>query len=93
MPQRIVLLEPPYVSGIRAMDRIRDGEESVTGWGVLVLAAVAKARGHEVSIVDAKGGGITLEETTARVVALRPDVLGISATTISLGNGAASRPP
>jgi radical SAM superfamily enzyme YgiQ (UPF0313 family) len=88
MPQRIVLLEPPYVFWDRAMDRIRDGEESVTGWGVLVLAAVAKARGHEVEIVDAKGGGITLEEATDRVAALRPDVLGISATTISIGNGA-----
>ena len=70
------------------MDRIRDGEESVTGWGVLVLAAVAKQRGYEVAIVDAKGGGITLEEATERVAALRPDVLGVSATTISIGNGA-----
>jgi len=88
MPQRIVLLEPPYVFWDRAMDRIRDGEESVTGWGVLVLGAVAKQRGHEVAIVDAKGGGITLEEATARVTALAPDVLGVSATTISIGNGA-----
>jgi radical SAM superfamily enzyme YgiQ (UPF0313 family) len=88
MPQRIVLLEPPYVFWDRAMDRIRDGEESVTGWGVLVLAAVAEQRGHAVAIVDAKGGGITLEEATARVTALAPDVLGISATTISIGNGA-----
>jgi anaerobic magnesium-protoporphyrin IX monomethyl ester cyclase len=88
MPQRIVLLEPPYVFWDRAMDRIRDGEESVTGWGVLVLAAVALQRGHEVAIVDAKGGGITLEEATNRVAALRPDVLGISATTISINNGA-----
>jgi radical SAM superfamily enzyme YgiQ (UPF0313 family) len=88
MPQRIVLLEPPYVFWDRAMDHIRDGEESVTGWGVLVLAAVAKRRGHEVAIVDAKGGGITLEEATAKVEALRPDVLGISATTISINNGA-----
>jgi radical SAM superfamily enzyme YgiQ (UPF0313 family) len=88
MAQRIVLLEPPYVFWDRAMDRIRDGEESVTGWGVLVLAAVARQRGHEVEIVDAKGGGITLEEATARVTALSPDVLGISATTISIHNGA-----
>jgi radical SAM superfamily enzyme YgiQ (UPF0313 family) len=88
MSQRIVLLEPPYVFWDRAMDRIRDGEESVTGWGVLVLAAVAKQRGYEVEIVDAKGGGVTLEEATARVVDLSPDVLGISATTISIKNGA-----
>jgi len=88
MPQRIVLLEPPYVFWDRAMDRIRDGEESITGWGVLVLAAVAKQRGYEVAIVDAKGGGITLAEATTRVAALAPDVVGISATTISINNGA-----
>ncbi len=88
MAPRIVLLEPPYVFWDRAMDRIRDGEESVTGWGVLVLAAVARQRGYEVEIVDAKGGGITLEEAAARVAALAPDVLGVSATTISIHNGA-----
>ncbi len=88
MPQRIVLLEPPYVFWDRTMDRIRDGEESVTGWGVLVLAAVAKRRGHEVAIVDAKGGGITLADAAEHVAALAPDVLGVSATTISIHNGA-----
>jgi anaerobic magnesium-protoporphyrin IX monomethyl ester cyclase len=88
MPVRIVLLEPPYVFWDRAMDRIRDGEESVTGWGVLVLAAVARRRGHEVAVVDAKAGGVTLEEAAARVAALAPDVLGVSATTISIANGA-----
>ena len=84
----IVLLEPPYVFWDRAMDRIRDGEESVTGWGVLVLAAVARQQGYEVAIVDAKAGGVTLEEATRRVTDLSPDVLGVSATTISITNGA-----
>ncbi|MEB2283584.1 MAG: radical SAM protein [Myxococcales bacterium] len=88
MPQRIVLLEPPYVFWDRAMDRIRDGEESVTGWGVLVLAAVAKKRGHEVAIVDRKSGGSTLAAAVAEITALAPDVLGVSATTISVHNGA-----
>jgi anaerobic magnesium-protoporphyrin IX monomethyl ester cyclase len=84
----LVLLEPPYVFWDRTMDRIRDGEESVTGWGVLVLAAVARQHGWDVAIVDAKGGGITLAEATDQVIACRPDVLGISGTTISITNGA-----
>jgi radical SAM superfamily enzyme YgiQ (UPF0313 family) len=88
MAARIVFLEPPYVFWDRTMDRIREGEESITGWGVLVLAAVARQRGHAVAIVDAKRGGMTLKEATDQVVALRPDVLGISATTISITNGA-----
>ena len=85
---KLVLLEPPYVFWDRTMDRIRDGEESVTGWGVLVLAAVARQHGYDVAIVDAKGGGITLEDAAAQVAAHRPDVLGVSATTISITNGA-----
>ncbi len=85
---KLVLLEPPYVFWDRTMDRIRDGEESVTGWGVLVLAAVARGRGYKVAIVDAKGGGITLEAAAEQVAAHRPDVLGVSATTISITNGA-----
>ena len=85
---RVVLLEPPYVFWDRAMDRIRAGEESITGWGVLVLAAVLRDRGYDVAIVDAKAGGVTLDEATQRVAALAPDVLGISATTISITNGA-----
>ncbi len=88
MPPRIVLLEPPYVFWDRAMDRIREGEESVTGWGVLVLAAEAQRRGYAVTVVDAKGGGVTLDETVRRVTELAPDVLGISASTISVNNGA-----
>ena len=84
----LVLLEPPYVFWDRAMDHIRDGEESVTGWGVLVLAAVARRKGYRVAIVDAKAGGVTLEEATTRVTDLAPDVLGVSATTISITNGA-----
>jgi len=88
MAARIVLLEPPYVFWDRTMDKIRAGEESLTGWGVLVLAAVAQKRGHPVAIVDAKRGGMTLAEATEQVVALAPDVLGISATTISVTNGA-----
>ena len=52
MPQRIVLLEPPYVFWDREMDHIRDGEESVTGWGVLVLAAVACVFGLALGMAD-----------------------------------------
>jgi radical SAM superfamily enzyme YgiQ (UPF0313 family) len=88
MSARVVLLEPPYVFWDRAMDRIREGEESITGWGVLVLASVLRNHGYEVAIVDAKAGGVTLEDAVRRVADLQPDVLGVSATTISITNGA-----
>ena len=64
MPQRIVSARTARTSSGTERWTGSATAKSVTGWGVLVLAAVAKQRGHEVAIVDAKGGGITLEEAT-----------------------------
>lgn len=70
------------------MDRLRQGEETIPGMGVLVLAAVARERGFEVHLVDAKAQGTPLDDVCARISALRPDYLGLSATTISVTNAA-----
>ena len=55
---------------------------------MLVLAAVARARGYEVAIVDAKGTGESADHVVARIAAFAPDVVGFSATTISVTNAA-----
>ena len=86
--RRLVLVEPPYVFWDRSMDRLRESEESIPGIGVLTLAAVARERGYDVAIVDAKGSRETLEDVTARILAMRPEVVGFSATTISITNAA-----
>jgi radical SAM superfamily enzyme YgiQ (UPF0313 family) len=85
---RIALVEPPYVFWDRSMDRLRQTEESIPGYGVLVLAAVARQKGYEVAIVDAKGSGETIEHVVERIERFRPDVVGFSATTISVTNAA-----
>ena len=55
MPAKtIVFVEPPYVCWDRRRDRVREGEEEIPGIGTLTLAAVARARGHRVHIVDGK---------------------------------------
>jgi radical SAM superfamily enzyme YgiQ (UPF0313 family) len=84
----IVFCEPPYVFWDRSMDGLRKGEETIPGVGVLVLAAVARERGYRVHLVDAKEQGRGLEEVSREIAALRPDVLGLSATTISVTNAA-----
>jgi radical SAM superfamily enzyme YgiQ (UPF0313 family) len=84
----IVFCEPPYVFWDRSMDRLRQGEETIPGMGVLVLAAVARQRGYGVHLVDAKAQGTPLDEVCARIVALAPHYLGLSATTISVTNAA-----
>lgn len=87
-PQTIVFVEPPYVCWDRSMDRVREGEEEMPGIGTLVLAAVARAAGHRVHIVDGKRTGTPVEDVARRVAALAPDHVGISATTISIHNAA-----
>jgi radical SAM superfamily enzyme YgiQ (UPF0313 family) len=86
--RRIALVEPPYVFWDRSMDRLRQTEESIPGIGMLVLAAVARRNGYDVAIFDAKGGGETPGAVADRILAFRPDVVGFSATTISITNAA-----
>jgi radical SAM superfamily enzyme YgiQ (UPF0313 family) len=86
--RRIALVEPPYVFWDRSMDRLRQSEESIPGIGMLVMAAVARSRGYEVAIIDAKGTGETPSNVAAKVLAFQPDVVGFSATTISITNAA-----
>lgn len=82
----LVLCEPPYVCWDRGMDRVRQGEESIPGMGVLVLAAVARTHGYRVHLIDAKQQGTSIEAVSQQIAALRPDYLGLSATTISVTN-------
>ncbi|MBX3025149.1 cobalamin-dependent protein [bacterium] len=84
----LVLCEPPYLFWDRRRDRLRQSEETIPGMGMLMLAAVARQRGYRVHLIDAKGQGTPVEEVARRIEALRPDYLGLSATTISVTNAA-----
>lgn len=84
----LVFCEPPYVFWDRSMDRLREGEETIPGMGVLVLAAVARQHGYDVHLIDAKNQGTAPDRIAERIVALEPDYLGLSATTVSVTNAA-----
>lgn len=84
----IVFCEPPFLFWDRSRDKLRQGEETIPGMGLLVLAAVARNHGYAVHLIDAKAQGTSIEEVSQRVAKLRPDYLGLSATTISVTNGA-----
>jgi radical SAM superfamily enzyme YgiQ (UPF0313 family) len=70
------------------MDRVREGEEEMPGVGTLVLAAVARARGHRASVVDGKRSGTPVDDVATAIARRAPDHVGISATTISIHNAA-----
>lgn len=53
-------------------------------FGLVCLAAVALKEGHEVKVVDAAAENLTVDETVQEVVRFRPDVIGISATTVGI---------
>ncbi len=84
----IVFCEPPYVFWDRSMDRLRQGEETIPGMGVLMLAAVGRERGYDVHLIDAKAHGTPLDDVAQRIARLQPDYVGLSATTISVNNAA-----
>lgn len=87
-PRTLVLCEPPFLFWDRGMDRLREGEETIPGIGLLILAAVARQRGYRVHLVDAKRQGATVEEVVGQILAFRPDYVGLSATTVSVANAA-----
>lgn len=53
-----------------------------TPLGLLSLAAVAIARGHEVALVDGQARGLRNTEITEAIVAQRPDVIGMTGMTV-----------
>jgi len=84
----IVFCEPPFLFWDRDRDKLRQGEETIPGMGLLILAAVARQRGYDVHLVDAKAQGAAIDIVSDEIIRLRPDYLGLSATTISVTNGA-----
>lgn len=80
-------MEPPFCFWDQSMDRLREGEETIPGIGILVLAALAREKGYDVHVIDAKRAGTTNEDAAKRIIALEPDVVGLSCTTISVTNG------
>lgn len=84
----LVLCEPPFLFWDEGMDGLREGEETIPGLGLLVLAAVARDRGYGVHLLDAKRAGVSVEKVATQILALRPDYVGFSATTVSVTNAA-----
>lgn len=84
----LVLVQPP----LSRRDRygvLAAGGSSLPPFGLAWLAAVARADGYRVAIVDAEAEGLGTASTVARLMELGAPVVGLTATTISIGHAAA----
>ncbi len=50
--------------------------------GLLYLAAVLERAGEQASVIDAPAEGLDLEATVGRILALQPDAVGFTSTTV-----------
>ena len=83
----LVLMEPPFCFWDQSMDRLREGEETIPGIGILVLATLRGRRVTRSTSSTRSAAGRPTRKRARRIVALKPDVVGLSCTTISVTNG------
>jgi radical SAM superfamily enzyme YgiQ (UPF0313 family) len=70
------------------MGRLAEGGAVMPGLGILYIAALLREQGLPVMILDAEGRGLDLEQTIRLIVKEQPDILGITATTLSIVSAA-----
>ncbi len=87
MTKRVVLINPPLTMEERYGTLAKAGSE-LPPLGLCNLAAVVKPQGADVSIIDAPALGLDVEQTYAIVEQFNPDIIGITAVTISINNAA-----
>jgi radical SAM superfamily enzyme YgiQ (UPF0313 family) len=79
-----ILLTTPPISLEERYGNLAGAGSAAPSLGILLLAAVARQEGHAVVVLEAAALNLGLEATLARVAAERPDVLGISSTTLAI---------
>ena len=74
---RVTLCYPSIVPGQKA-------KYGLQPLGVLYIAALLRRHGFPAAVIDADIEGLTLQETAARILATRPDLVGLSLMTPQL---------
>lgn len=86
---KITLIQPPLTLEERyGIKSKKSGGETVP-LGLAYLAAVARAAGHQVNIIDAEIMDLNIASTVEKILAEDPAVVGFTAVTISVDNAAA----
>jgi radical SAM superfamily enzyme YgiQ (UPF0313 family) len=84
----LVLFATPPVSRAERYGRLAGAGSSAPSLGLLMLAAAARQAGFAPAVIDAAALEMPLEEFAGRLRQLRPSVLGLSATTLTIAGAA-----
>ena len=84
-PMKIALVSPPISLEAR-YGKLAGSGSSMPSLGLLSLAAVARKAGFEAHIIEAPALGLSFGEVMERLAAIRPDIVGLTATTLSIFN-------
>jgi len=83
---RILLVNPPNENMLKTPlpEFVEADRGAVPPLGLLYIGTVARQDGHDVSIVDCQGEGLSYGELSERIASASPDIVGISAMTFTL---------
>jgi len=85
----LVLVNPPVGARRRFGDiALAPAGSYVPPLGLCAVAATARAAGHTVALVDAEARRLTVPACVREVLQLRPDVVGLTATAVSVSTAA-----
>lgn len=84
---KILFLNPPH-SLSDLYNELGEAGSELPPLGVAILAAVTRQEGYETKILDALALRLSMSETVKRIIAEKPDYLGITSTTMSIYSAA-----
>ncbi|MDD5590180.1 MAG: radical SAM protein [Candidatus Portnoybacteria bacterium] len=84
---RITLVQPPLTLEERYGVKHQSGGETIP-LGLAYLASSVRAAGHKTKIIDAEINHWNLKEATKKIMETTPDLIGLTAVTISIDNAA-----
>ena len=81
-----ILFTTPPLSLEKRYGSLAGGGSSSPSLGILMLAAVARHHGFASTVIDASALELSEQELLHRITTLTPDIIGISSTTLAIGN-------
>ncbi len=77
---KVLLLYPSWTGSYGLFGHFARRNSTWPPLNLALLAAISERHGHEVTIMDGEAEQMTLEEMAQRAVALKPDMIGFTAT-------------